>query len=58
MAKEKLKESEPARSLSKSKLDKELKKLQAELCHLQTWVQEEGLRVADAEFEAVLNRQP
>ena len=46
MAKEKIKESEPARRLSKSEFDKELKKLQAELCHLQAWVQEKGLRVA------------
>jgi len=31
--------------LSKEAFDLELKKLQTELCRLQTWVQEKGLRV-------------
>jgi len=46
MAKQKSKKPEPARRLSKSKFNKELEKSQTELCHLQTWVQEKGLRVA------------
>ena len=42
----KSKEPKPTRRLSESKFNKELEKLQTELCHLQTWVQEKGLRVA------------
>ncbi len=36
---------EPRKRLSRKAFEKELEKLQAELCHLQTWVVREGLRV-------------
>ena len=45
MAKEKNKKSGQSKRISKSKYEKELKKLQAELCRLQAWVKEKGLRV-------------
>ena len=38
MAEKKTKTSKPTRSLSRTKFDKELKNLQTELCHLQTWI--------------------
>lgn len=40
----KQKSEQPAKMPSK-KFDKELRKLQVELCHLQSWVQQKGLRV-------------
>ena len=38
-------ESDTEKKLKNKKYEKELRKLQAELCHLQTWVKHKGLRV-------------
>ena len=38
-------ESNPGKKLKNKKYAKELRKLQAELCHLQEWVKHKGLRV-------------
>ena len=38
-------EAEPRKRMSRKAFDKELEKLQVELCRLQTWVVQEGLRV-------------
>ena len=46
MTKEKSKKSKPAKGISRREYDKKLKELQAELCHVQAWVKEKGLRVA------------
>ena len=40
-----MKNSETAAPLKRKKYEKELRKLQAELCHLQEWVKHKGLRV-------------
>ncbi len=40
-----MKTSAPAAPLKRRKYDKELRKLQAQLCHLQEWVKHKGLRV-------------
>ena len=33
------------RKMTREKFDKELRKLQVELCHLQEWLKKEGLRM-------------
>ena len=45
MGKKERKKSEQPEKLSSTKYEKELRKLQAELCKLQDWVKEKGLRV-------------
>ena len=40
-----MKSSKPAAPLRRKKYEKELRKLQAQLCHLQEWVKHKGLRV-------------
>ncbi len=40
-----MKTSDPAAPLKRKKYEKELRKLQAQLCHLQEWVKHKGLRV-------------
>jgi polyphosphate kinase 2 len=45
MVKDKQSAEKTERRISKKKFDKELTRLQTELCHLQTWVKEKGLRV-------------
>ena len=45
MAKDKGKEDNGNSKLKRKGYEKELRKLQAELCHLQAWVKHKGLRV-------------
>jgi polyphosphate kinase len=45
MAKDKKKEAETGSKLKRKEYEKELRKLQAELCHLQAWVKAKGLKV-------------
>jgi polyphosphate kinase 2 len=45
MAKKKRERADPPEKLKRKAYEKELRKLQAELCHLQEWVKEKGLRV-------------
>ena len=41
----KSKDEKARKRVSKQKFEKELLRLQTELCHLQAWVKEKGLRV-------------
>lgn len=43
-SKDKKASKKPSKRISKQKFEKELLRLQTELCHLQTWVKEKGLR--------------
>jgi len=45
MSKKEREQSDPPKKLSTKKYEKELRRLQAELCKLQDWVKEKGLRV-------------
>src|SRR5215510_3984264 len=45
MAKDKGNEDNGKKKLKRKEYEKELRRLQAELCHLQAWVKEKGLRV-------------